>query len=108
MGIFDLDDVGAPVSSIPYVGIGAAVLDAEGDEINERTLKQSTRVLIPHPHMHDRLMPMVLRKRSADGNAVAYGYGLAAMLMHDDEQGWTVAGLLDEREYEEVTRAAGV
>jgi len=106
MDIFDLDKLGS-VDSLgnAYPHIGCEVLDAEGNSIPERTLLLSKHVLIPHPFMPDQLMSVVVHKRSQDGSAVAYGYGMAALLSHDDASGWCVTGLLDERTHRDLMEA---
>lgn len=105
MGIFDLDELGTRDRDIPYEYIGFRALDTDGEPLKGRTIKSCTRVMIPHPYLCDRLMTMVVRRRSKDGVAAAHGYALVALLAHDDENGWRVTGLVDESRYEETMEA---
>ena len=109
LAIFDPDNLGCDTSDVVSRGVmGCEVFAADGESIQERTLPRGKWIMIPHPFMTDRLINMVVQKRSKDGESYAQGYGYTAVLVHDDEQGWHCTGMLSNEAFEEVREVVNV
>ena len=101
--IIDVDAVDGDGIDVTSRGVmGCEIYAGDGEPIEERMLPRGKKILLPHPFIRGSMMTMVVRKRSKDGEAYAYGYDYVAVLAHDDERGWYCVSLINEKAFGQV------